>query len=118
MPRMNRWGNLPPGVRQLHLDENPCGGFIQPRALPAADIRQCLSRFMVLMNSTRRKRVADQSSSIATARTGSKPASPSACQPRSRLISLLYFFDVPLGYANHTTASPLAFLAIALRSEE
>jgi hypothetical protein len=49
------------------------------------------------MNATRRKRLPVQSSSMATIRTGSKPASPSAVLPVSRLISLVYFFDVPFG---------------------
>jgi hypothetical protein len=43
------------------------------------------------------KRDADQSSSIATLRTPSKPAAPSACQPVSRLISHLYRLEVPSG---------------------
>src|SRR5262245_20803568 len=60
------------------------------------------------MKSTRRKRTADQSSSIATMRTGSNPALPSSAQPLSRLSSQLYFFDDCFGYANHTTASPTA----------
>ena len=38
--------------------------------------RYSSGRVMFLMNSARRKRSADQSSSIATMRTGSKPASP------------------------------------------
>src|SRR5271157_1199082 len=45
------------------------------RALPWAVIRCSLARVIFLMNSTRRKRRADQSSSMATPRTGSKPAS-------------------------------------------
>ncbi len=40
-------------------------------------------------NSLRRKRIADQSSSIATMRTVSKPAASIACQPLSRLNSHL-----------------------------
>ena len=51
------------------------------------------SRVRFLMNATRRKRLPVQSSSIATIRTGSKPASPSASLPVSRLISLVYCFD-------------------------
>ena len=43
------------------------------------------------------KRRADQSSSIATCRTGRKPAAERASQPVSRLKSQWYFFDVPLG---------------------
>ncbi len=50
-----------------------------------------------LMYSTRRKRRAVQSSSMAMARTVSKPAAFKAFQPVSRLKSHLYFFDVPLG---------------------
>ena len=50
-----------------------------------------------LMNSLRRKRRAVQSSSMATERTVSKPASLSAAQPVSRLKSHLNFFEVPLG---------------------
>ena len=79
----------------------------------ARSVRRCsLGRVMSLMNFARRKRTADQSSSIATIRTGSKPSRPSASQPRSRLISDLYFFEVPLAYASHTIASPSAFRAI------
>lgn len=51
----------------------------------------------VLMNSLRRKRRALQSSSMAMARTVSKPWDLSLSQPVSRLKSHLYFFDVPLG---------------------
>src|ERR1035438_6914357 len=49
------------------------------RALPWGVMRCSLARVIFLMNSTRRKRRADQSSSMATARTGSKPAWPRAC---------------------------------------
>ena len=58
------------------------------RALPWAVMRCSLARVMVLMNSTRRKRTSQPSSSMATALTGSKPNLPT-CQPVSRLISLL-----------------------------
>jgi hypothetical protein len=50
-----------------------------------------------LMYSTRRKRSAVQSSSMATARTVSNPAAFRASHPVSRLKSHVYFFDVPLG---------------------
>ena len=50
-----------------------------------------------LMYAIRRKRSADQSSSIATCRTVSKPASRSTSQPVSRLKSQRYRFEVPLG---------------------
>ena len=49
-----------------------------------------------LMCSTRLNRSADQSSSMATARTVSKPASFNRLQPVSRLKSHWYFFDAPL----------------------
>ena len=49
------------------------------------------------MNSARRKRFADQSSSIATSRTVSKPASPSGVQPVCMLKSHESRFDVPFG---------------------
>ena len=49
---------------------------------------------------------------MATARTLSKPSFLSDVHPVSRLKSQVYFFDVPLGYANHTMASPLARFAI------
>ena len=52
-------------------------------------------RVMDLMCSTRRKRSADQSSSIATMRTGSKPAAPSTGQPESRLNSHCTFWTSP-----------------------
>ena len=70
-------------------------------------------RVIVLINSTRRKREDVQSSSIAIIRTGSKPSWPRIFQPLSRLICDLYFFELPWGYANHTTASPTALLATA-----
>ena len=54
-------------------------------------------RVMFLMNSARRKRRADQSSSIATMRTGSKPASPIDGHPLSRLNSQVYFFELFFG---------------------
>src|SRR6516164_7399291 len=44
-------------------------------------------RFICLMNSTRRNRTADQSSSIATMETGSNPSFPSGAQPWPYLIS-------------------------------
>ena len=50
-----------------------------------------------LMYSTRRKRSAVQSSSMATARTVSNPRDCRASHPVSRLKSHVYFFDVPLG---------------------
>src|SRR5271166_4695902 len=65
------------------------------------------------MNSFRRKRSAVQSSSMATARTVSNPSFFSDAHPVSRLKSQVYFFDVPLGYANHTMTSPLARFAIS-----
>src|SRR6185503_16259840 len=46
---------------------------------------------MTLMKLLRRKRRADQSSSMATMRTGSKPALPSTSQPWSRSICERYF---------------------------
>src|SRR5256885_5382753 len=62
--------------------------FLGPAlALPALDNAYSLGRLSVLMKPARRKRTADQSSSIATIRTGSKPAAPSGAQPRSRSIS-------------------------------
>src|SRR6185437_15773402 len=57
---------------------------------------------------------ADQSSSMATIRTLSNPASPSTAHPESRLNSHLYRFDVPLGYAIHRIASPSAFAVNSL----
>src|SRR6185312_5242488 len=59
--------------------------------------------------SPRRNLSADQSSSMATIRTLSNPASLSTVHPESRLNSHLYRFDVPLGYAIHKIASPSAF---------
>jgi hypothetical protein len=78
------------------------------RRFASAVIRCSLARVIVLINSTRLKRTADQSSSMATILTGSKPAAPMPAQPLSRLNSHLYFFEVPFGYANQTTASPFA----------
>ncbi len=49
---------------------------------------------------------------MATDRTQLNPSSISDFHPVSRLKSQAYFFDVPLGYANHTMASPLARFAI------
>src|SRR5271165_3962522 len=63
------------------------------------------------MKLARRKRFADPSSSIATIRTGSKPSWPSTFQPLSLSICDLYLFEVPLGKANHTMASPSALRA-------
>src|SRR5262249_9456537 len=57
------------------------------RFFPAADIACFAARVILPMNSARRKRTADQSSSIATMRTHSKPAAPRAPQPVSRLNS-------------------------------
>ena len=73
------------------------------RALACAENRCSLGRVIVLMNSARRKRNADQSSSIATMRTGSNPASPIDAQPVSRLNSQVYFFELPFGYASETS---------------
>jgi len=53
--------------------------------------------FALLMNSTRRNLSADQSSSIATARTVSKPAFRNSSQPVSRLKSHWYFLEVLFG---------------------
>src|SRR5436853_5792645 len=57
--------------------------------LPPEDIARLGSRRIDLMNSARRNLRADQSSSMATIRTPSKPAAPSALQPESRLKSHL-----------------------------
>src|SRR5262249_38730497 len=65
----------------------PAAFVLEASALPAADIAWTASRFIVLMNSAPRKRTAVQSSSMATMRTGSKPAVPSAPQLLSRLSS-------------------------------
>src|SRR4029453_8045303 len=96
-------------------DHKSLHGCTSPRSRRRKPARYCFffvsrtasGRFIVLMNSTRRNRSADQSSSIATMRTGSKPAFPITAQPLSRLIWLVYFLDEPFGYATQTTASPL-----------
>jgi hypothetical protein len=67
------------------------------RALACSVMRCSGLRVIVLMKVSRRKRAADQSSSIATLRTGSNPKSPRICHPRSWSISLLYRFEEPFG---------------------
>src|SRR5947209_2982805 len=69
---------------------------------------------MVLMCSTLRKRRADQSSSMATIRTGSNPAAANTGHPESRLKPHLYRLELPLGYAIHRTPSPSDDAASAL----
>src|SRR6185312_5251129 len=68
----------------------------------------------VLMYSTRLKRSADQSSSMATWRTVSNPRLRMTSHPVSRLKSHRYRLDVPFGYANQTRASPSALPARTL----
>src|SRR5207247_5556550 len=67
------------------------------RLRPSADRARAGSRLMLLMKAARRKRTADQSSSMAIMRTPSKPAAPRARQPPSRLSSHVYRIDVPFG---------------------
>src|ERR1019366_5418030 len=58
--------------------------FLAARALPCADIRCSLPRVSVLMNSARRNRTAEKSSSIATILTGSRENSTWPVRFRSR----------------------------------
>lgn len=80
--------------------------FFFVSAFPVFDRAYAVGRFMTLMNSARRRRLAVQSSSIAIMRTVSKPAAPNAFHPSSRFSSLVYRFELAFGYANHRRPSP------------